>query len=136
MCTFITVCPLTYSRFLGGLMYKSKLFVNDRELKAINILRDNLKEQYLVFFGVRLSEFFYPESEYGSDDFFREFEEINGLTLPVIIYDSIKNKIEIILSFDEINQQGTLQNVGLECIRLSGLADILSHEKLLTLYAD
>lgn len=117
-------------------MYKTKLFMNDRELKAINILRDNLKEQYLVFFGIRLSEFFYPDSEYGSDEFFRMFEEINSLTLPVIIYDSIENKIEIILSFDEFNQQGILQNVGLECIRLSGLSEILSHERLLTLYAD
>ncbi|HAJ8275972.1 TPA: DNA distortion polypeptide 3, partial [Escherichia coli] len=52
--------------------YQVKEFVNEKYSKAINILKDNLKENYHVFYGVRLSEILFPASEYGTDAFFKE----------------------------------------------------------------
>ncbi|HCQ2612070.1 TPA: DNA distortion polypeptide 3, partial [Escherichia coli] len=73
---FYGVCPVTYSRFLleNFMKYQVREFINEKYAKAVNILNDNLKENYHVFYGVRLSEILFPASEYGSDAFFKEFE--------------------------------------------------------------
>ncbi|HCO0412581.1 TPA: DNA distortion polypeptide 3, partial [Escherichia coli] len=75
---FYGVCPVTYSRFLleNFMKYQVREFINEKYAKAVNILNDNLKENYHVFYGVRLSEILFPASEYGSDAFFKEFESI------------------------------------------------------------
>ncbi|EJX7437620.1 DNA distortion polypeptide 3, partial [Escherichia coli] len=69
---FYGVCPVTYSRFLleNFMKYQVREFINEKYAKAVNILNDNLKENYHVFYGVRLSEILFPASEYGSDAFF------------------------------------------------------------------
>ncbi|ECE5034092.1 DNA distortion polypeptide 3, partial [Salmonella enterica] len=36
--------------------YQVREFINEKYAKAVNILNDNLKENYHVFYGVRLSE--------------------------------------------------------------------------------
>lgn len=36
--------------------YQVKEFINEKYAKAVNILKDNLKEHYHVFYGLRLSE--------------------------------------------------------------------------------
>ncbi|EAT0440634.1 TPA_asm: DNA distortion polypeptide 3, partial [Salmonella enterica] len=54
--------------------YQVREFINEKYTKAVNILKDNLKENYHVFYGVRLSEILFPASEYGTDAFFKEFE--------------------------------------------------------------
>ncbi|EAT6767597.1 DNA distortion polypeptide 3, partial [Salmonella enterica] len=46
--------------------YLVKEFINEKYSKAVNILKDNLKEHYHVFYGVRLSEILFPTSEYGT----------------------------------------------------------------------
>ncbi|EGV2112404.1 DNA distortion polypeptide 3, partial [Salmonella enterica] len=51
--------------------YQVREFINEKYAKAVNILNDNLKENYHVFYGVRLSEILFPASEYGSDAFFK-----------------------------------------------------------------
>ena len=55
---FRNVCPVTYSRFLSEnfMKYQVREFITDKYAKAVNILKDNLKENYHVFYGVRLSE--------------------------------------------------------------------------------
>ncbi|HCQ3156261.1 TPA: DNA distortion polypeptide 3, partial [Escherichia coli] len=70
---FYGVCPVTYSRFLleNFMKYQVREFINEKYAKAVNILNDNLKENYHVFYGVRLSEILFPASEYGSDAFFK-----------------------------------------------------------------
>ncbi len=42
--------------------YQVKEFINEKYSKAVNILKDNLKEHYHIFYGLRLSEilFFLP----------------------------------------------------------------------------
>ncbi|EIX8042720.1 DNA distortion polypeptide 3, partial [Salmonella enterica subsp. enterica serovar 4,[5],12:i:-] len=69
--SFRNVCPVTYSRFLLEMFmkYLVKEFINEKYSKAVNILKDNLKEHYHVFYGVRLSEILFPTSEYGTDAF-------------------------------------------------------------------
>ncbi|EKK8124228.1 DNA distortion polypeptide 3, partial [Salmonella enterica] len=78
---FRNVCPVTYSRFLleNFMKYQVREFITDKYAKAVNILKDNLKENYHVFYGVRLSEILFPASEYGTDAFFKEFELINSV---------------------------------------------------------
>lgn len=117
-------------------MYKTKTFISDRELKAINLLKDNLKERYLVLYGVRLSEFLYPSSEYGSSEFFNDFESINSVTLPVIIYDSLSECMVSVVCFDDFSEEEILSLSGVKCIRLNGLSEILSNEELLRFYID
>ncbi|EJK1485192.1 TPA: DNA distortion polypeptide 3, partial [Salmonella enterica subsp. enterica serovar Heidelberg] len=86
---FCNVCPVTYSRFLSEnfMEYQVREFINEKYTKAVNILKDNLKENYHVFYGVRLSEILFPASEYGTDAFFKEFELINSVILPLVIFD-------------------------------------------------
>ncbi len=36
--------------------YQVREFINEKYTKAVNILKDNLKENYHVFYGVRLIE--------------------------------------------------------------------------------
>ncbi len=45
------LCPVTYSRFLleNFMKYLVKEFINEKYTKAVNILKDNLKEHYHVF---------------------------------------------------------------------------------------
>ncbi|EFU7207465.1 DNA distortion polypeptide 3, partial [Escherichia coli] len=52
--------------------YQVREFINEKYTKAVNILKDNLKENYHVFYGVRLIEILFPASEYGTDAFFKE----------------------------------------------------------------
>ncbi|HCB5678748.1 TPA: DNA distortion polypeptide 3, partial [Escherichia coli] len=83
---FCNVCPVTYSRFLSEnfMEYQVREFINEKYTKAVNILKDNLKENYHVFYGVRLIEILFPASEYGTDAFFKEFELINSVILPLV----------------------------------------------------
>ncbi|EJA4793201.1 DNA distortion polypeptide 3, partial [Escherichia coli] len=98
---FRNVCPMTYSRFLleSFMKYLVKEFINEKYTKAVNILKDNLKENYHVFYGVRLSEILFPASEYGTDAFFKEFELINSVILPFVIFDLTQRKPMMIISF-------------------------------------
>ncbi|KME63080.1 hypothetical protein SM10_05627, partial [Klebsiella pneumoniae] len=43
--------------------YQVKEFINEKYSKAVNILKDNLKEHYHIFYGLRLSEILFPASE-------------------------------------------------------------------------
>ncbi|EKQ3724793.1 DNA distortion polypeptide 3, partial [Salmonella enterica subsp. enterica serovar Enteritidis] len=101
---FCNVCPVTYSRFLSEnfMEYQVREFINEKYTKAVNILKDNLKENYHVFYGVRLSEILFPASEYGTDAFFKEFELINSVILPLVIFDLTQRKPMMIISFDKI----------------------------------
>ncbi|EHK5101806.1 DNA distortion polypeptide 3, partial [Salmonella enterica subsp. enterica serovar Enteritidis] len=100
---FCNVCPVTYSRFLSEnfMEYQVREFINEKYTKAVNILKDNLKENYHVFYGVRLSEILFPASEYGTDAFFKEFELINSVILPLVIFDLTQRKPMMIISFDK-----------------------------------
>ncbi|MEI8432283.1 DNA distortion polypeptide 3, partial [Escherichia coli] len=99
---FCNVCPVTYSRFLSEnfMEYQVSEFINEKYTKAVNILKDNLKENYHVFYGVRLIEILFPASEYGPDAFFKEFELINSVILPLVIFDLTQRKPMMIISFD------------------------------------
>ncbi|EJP7754373.1 DNA distortion polypeptide 3, partial [Escherichia coli] len=101
---FCNVCPVTYSRFLSEnfMEYQVREFINEKYTKAVNILKDNLKENYHVFYGVRLIEILFPASEYGTDAFFKEFELINSVILPLVIFDLTQRKPMMIISFDKI----------------------------------
>ncbi|EPB1379048.1 DNA distortion polypeptide 3, partial [Escherichia coli] len=95
---FRNVCPMTYSRFLleSFMKYLVKEFINEKYTKAVNILKDNLKEHYHVFYCVRLSEILFPASEYGTEQFFSDFEKINSISLPVLVFD-LKEGVPVIV---------------------------------------
>ncbi|EIP8454894.1 DNA distortion polypeptide 3 [Escherichia coli] len=134
--SFRNVCPVTYSRFLLEMFmkYLVKEFINEKYSKAVNILKDNLKEHYHVFYGVRLSEILFPASEYGTDAFFKEFELINSVILPLVIFDFIDRKPIMVIGFEEVPGIDSLIDSGMEVVLLDGLSDLLLVEKLMPLF--
>ncbi|MFQ3775670.1 DNA distortion polypeptide 3 [Salmonella enterica] len=93
--------------------YQVREFINEKYTKAVNILKDNLKENYHVFYGVRLSEILFPASEYGTDAFFKEFELINSVILPLVIFDLTQRKPMMIISFDKILDASLLEGTNI-----------------------
>ncbi|EHM6558799.1 DNA distortion polypeptide 3 [Enterobacter hormaechei subsp. xiangfangensis] len=123
---------MTYSRFLLGdfMKFIVKDFISDKYAKAINILNDNLKENYYVFYGVRLSEILFPASDYGTDDFFKEFEEINNVTLPLVVFEINERKPVIVIGFDEINGAILIEKSGIKVLVIDNLSALLTNETL------
>lgn len=114
--------------------YQVREFITDKYAKAVNILKDNLKENYHVFYGVRLSEILFPASEYGTDMFFQEFETINSVILPLVIFDLIDRKPIMVIGFGEVPGTVSLVDSGIEVVSLDGLSDLLQIENLTTLF--
>lgn len=114
--------------------YQVKEFINEKYAKAVNILKDNLKEHYHVFYGLRLSEILFPASEYGSDMFFQEFEAINSVILPLVIFDLIDRKPIMVIDFGEVPEVDSLIDSGIEVVSLDGLSDLLLIEKLTPMF--
>ncbi|MFO6485679.1 DNA distortion polypeptide 3 [Escherichia coli] len=109
--------------------YQVREFITDKYAKAVNILKDNLKENYHVFYGVRLSEILFPASEYGTDAFFKEFELINSVILPLVIFDLTQRKPMMIISFDKIPDASLLEGtniVVLECTTLAHVPQMIT----------
>ncbi|EBA6266042.1 DNA distortion polypeptide 3 [Salmonella enterica] len=114
--------------------YQVKEFINEKYAKAVNILKDNLKENYHVFYGVRLSEILFPVSEYGSDAFFKEFESINSVILPLVIFDLTQRKPMMIISFDKISDACLLAGTGIVVLECMAQAELLTNENICILY--
>ncbi|EKB6285998.1 DNA distortion polypeptide 3 [Escherichia coli] len=133
---FRNVCPVTYSRFLLENFMKDQVreFINEKYAKAVNLLKDNLKENYHVFYGVRLSEILFPASEYGTDAFFKEFESINSVILPLVIFDLIQRKPMMIISFDKILDASLLEGTNIVVLECTTLADLLTNDNIDSLY--
>ncbi|EJW6900263.1 DNA distortion polypeptide 3 [Escherichia coli] len=133
---FCNVCPVTYSRFLleNFMKYQVREFINEKYAKAVNILKDNLKENYHVFYGVRLSEILFPASEYGSDAFFKEFESINSVILPLVIFDFIDRKPIMVIGFDKIPDASLLEGTNIVVLECTTIADLLTNDNIGFLY--
>jgi len=133
---FCGICPVTYSRFLLEkiMKFRVKEFIDDKYAKAINILKENLKEHHHVFYGVRLSEILFPESDYGSDDFFREFEAINSVILPLVIFDLKEQKPIMVIGFGDVSGDVLLVDSGVDVVSLGALSDLLLAEELTFLF--
>ncbi|EIN0719606.1 TPA: DNA distortion polypeptide 3 [Escherichia coli] len=133
---FRNVCPVTYSRFLSEnfMEYQVREFINEKYTKAVNILKDNLKENYHVFYGLRLSEILFPASEYGTDAFFKEFELINSVILPLVIFDLTQRKPMMIISFDKILDASLLEGTNIVVLECITLADLLTNDNIDFLY--
>lgn len=114
--------------------FRVKEFINDKYAKAVNILKDNLKENYHVFYGVRLSEILFPASEYGSDAFYHEFESINSVILPLVIFDLKERKPIMVIGFGEVSGEVSLVDSGVDVVSLDALSDLLLVEKLTPLF--
>lgn len=114
--------------------YQVKEFVNEKYSKAINILKDNLKENYHVFYGVRLSEILFPASEYGIDAFFKEFESINSITLPLIIFEMNERKPVAIISFEQVAGSVFVGQFDINVLVVDDLSELLTNETLDSLY--
>ena len=127
---------MTYSRFLleNFMKYQVKEFVNEKYSKAINILKDNLKENYHIFYGVRLSEILFPASEYGTDAFFKEFESINSITLPLIIFEMNERKPVAIIGFEQIAGAVFVEQLDIKVLVIDDLSELLTNETLASLY--
>ncbi|EJZ2493108.1 DNA distortion polypeptide 3 [Escherichia coli] len=133
---FSNVCPLTYSRFLleNFMEYQVREFINEKYTKAVNILKDNLKENYHVFYGVRLSEILFPVSEYGTEQFFSDFEKINSISLPVLVFDLKAGVPVIVISLDDVSYCDVLNELDIDFMKCESLAELLTSDKLENLF--
>ncbi|RKT89346.1 hypothetical protein BJ925_0324 [Rahnella aquatilis] len=109
-------------------------FISDKYAKAINILKENLKENYHVFYGIRLSEVLFPASEYGSDAFYREFEVINSVTLPLLIIDLKERKPMLVIGFEGISCASLLEDASVSVLVCDNLSDLLILEELVPFF--
>lgn len=114
--------------------YQLKEVINEKYAKAVNILKDNLKEHYHVFYGLRLSEILFPASEYGSDTFFNEFEAINSITLPLIIFEMNERKPVAIIGFKKISGAVFVEQFDIRVLVIDDLSELLTNETLNLLY--
>ncbi|MRF72732.1 DNA distortion polypeptide 3 [Escherichia coli] len=114
--------------------YQVREFINEKYAKAVNILKDNLKENYHVFYGVRLSEILFPASEYGSDAFFKEFESINSVILPLVIFDFIDRKPIMVIGFDKIPDASLLEGTNIVVLECTTIAVLLTNDNIVFLY--
>lgn len=110
--------------------YQVKEFITDKYAKAINILKDNLKENYHVFYGIRLSEILFPASDYGSDTFFNEFEAINSTTLPLVVFEMNERKAVAIIGFEKIEGALFVEQSGIKVLVIDNLSGLLTNETL------
>ncbi|HBE3087938.1 TPA: DNA distortion polypeptide 3 [Escherichia coli] len=133
---FRNVCPVTYSRFLleRFMKYQVKEFINEKYSKAVNILKDNLKEHYHIFYGLRLSEILFPASDYGTDAFFNEFEAINSITLPLIVFEMNERKPVAIIGFEQIAGTVFVEQLDIKVLVINDLSELLTNETLDLLY--
>ncbi|EJY2238773.1 DNA distortion polypeptide 3 [Salmonella enterica] len=129
---------MTYSRFLleRFMKFDVKEFIDDKYAKAINILKENLKENYHIFYGIRLSEILFPASEYGTDAFYQEFEAINSVVLPLVIYDLNEKKPIIVIGFELKNGKTMLESSDVTVLEIESLSDILTNDVLSVLFVE
>ncbi|WP_306162976.1 DNA distortion polypeptide 3 [Escherichia coli] len=92
------------------------------------------QENYHVFYGVRLIEILFPASEYGTDAFFKEFELINSVILPLVIFDLTQRKPMMIISFDKILDASLLEGTNIVVLECITLADLLTNDNIDFLY--
>ncbi|EFA2754297.1 DNA distortion polypeptide 3 [Escherichia coli] len=116
--------------------YQVKEFINEKYAKAVNILKDNLKENYHVFYDVRLSEILFPVSEYGTEQFFSDFEKINSISLPVLVFDLKTSVPVIVISLDDVSYCDVLDETDIDFMKCDSLAELLTSEKLDALFKD
>ena len=123
---------MTYSRFLleSFMKYLVKEFINEKYTKAVNILKDNLKEHYHVFYCVRLSEILFPASEYGTEQFFSDFEKINSISLPVLVFDLKEGVPVIVISLDDVSYCDVLDEMDIDFMKCDSLSELLTSDKL------
>ncbi|HFK7930075.1 TPA: DNA distortion polypeptide 3, partial [Escherichia coli] len=135
---FRNVCPVTYSRFFleNFMKYQVRKFITDKYAKAVNILKDNLKEHYHVFYGVRLSEILFPAGEYGSEQFFSDFEKINSILLPLLVFDLKTDVPVIVISLDDVSYCDVLNEIDIDFMKCNSLAELLTSDKLDALFKD
>ena len=114
--------------------YQLKEVINEKYAKAVNILKDNLKEHYHVFYGLRLSEILFPASEYGSDAFFNEFEAINSITLPLIILEMNERKPVAIIGFEKISGAVFVEQFDIRVLVIDNLSELLTNKTLNLFY--
>ena len=107
--------------------YLVKEFINEKYTKAVNILKDNLKEHYHV---VRLSEILFPASEYGTEQFFSDFEKINSISLPVLVFDLKEGVPVIVISLDDVSYCDVLDEMDIDFMKCDSLSELLTSDKL------
>lgn len=79
---------------------------------------------------MRLIEILFPASEYGTDAFFKEFELINSVILPLVIFDLTQRKPMMIISFDKILDASLLEGTNIVVLECITLADLLTNDNI------
>jgi len=83
---------------------------------------------------LRLSEILFPASEYGTDVFYQEFEAINSVILPLVIFDLIDRKPIMVIGFDKISDAILLAGTDIVVLECMALPDLLTNDNIAILY--
>ncbi len=123
------------SRFLleRVMKYQVKEFINEKYSKAVNILRITLKNTTIfLWFEIKWDSFSCQRIRLWN--VFQEFEAINSVILPLVIFDLIDRKPIMVIGFGEVCGVDSLVDSGIEVVSLDGLSDLLLVEKLTPLF--
>lgn len=112
--------------------YKTTAFLTEREIKLLTILQENVKEKYAVLAKIRLSEFLYSTQPQGSESFYNEFNRVNLVTLPFVIFDTLENRLAAVVYLSEngLEEKELLESLRIPCIEISEFRDVLTSEQL------
>ena len=67
-------------------------------------------------------------------NFFKEFESINSVILPLVIFDLTQRKPMMIISFDKISDASLLAGTGIVVLECMALSDLLTNDNIAILY--
>lgn len=110
--------------------YKVIPLLTEKETAAVNILNGAVSQRYWILAKVRLSEFFYSAREYGTQEFFAEFNKLNAVTLPVVIFDSLEKRPSAVVFFDSSAPEDFLKSLGVAVVTICELREVLTHPAL------
>lgn len=116
--------------------YKVIPLLTEKETAAVNILNGAVNQRYWILAKVRLSEFFYSSKEYGTPEFFGEFNKLNAVTLPVVIFDSLEKRPAAVMYFDSPAREDILKSLGVSVVTICELREVLTHPALSCFFDD
>ena len=87
---------------------------------------------YELMLGVSIVQFGFSFSEC----FFSDFEKINSISLPVLVFDLKEGVPVIVISLDDVSYCDVLDEMDIDFMKCDSLAELLTSDKLDALFKD
>lgn len=118
---------------------KLRQLMNDEELEFFSHLTRLCPEGMIPLLKIKLTEFIFPSSEYGSDLFYHDFKELNKITVPFLIYSFRQKKPVCVIYYTaNIDKQirEWLTSCGVAMFEIPSVRELYLNESLLSLISD